>query len=182
MWGMLDRGSLDGSVPNADGDGQKDGVYFQYWDPTAAATRLQRRPGRPRAPRLRPGRSRQARHQGDCRFAQQLACVRRHRPIPDVVRAQRFTTSSSPRPSSRQALSRLGQARASSARTPSTAASYRDDPTVFAWELANEPRCKGGNDAFDSSSGWDKATLTNWAREMSDVHQVTRRQSPGVGR
>jgi mannan endo-1,4-beta-mannosidase len=43
---------------------------------------------------------------------------------------------------------------------------YRDDPTVFAWELANEPRCRGGS-AFDASTGWDKSTITNWAREMS---------------
>jgi mannan endo-1,4-beta-mannosidase len=43
---------------------------------------------------------------------------------------------------------------------------YRDDPTVFAWELANEPRCKSGS-AFDSNGGWDKHTLTAWASEMS---------------
>ena len=24
--------SLDGSVPSIDGDGTKEGVYFQYWD------------------------------------------------------------------------------------------------------------------------------------------------------
>jgi mannan endo-1,4-beta-mannosidase len=43
---------------------------------------------------------------------------------------------------------------------------YRDDPTVFAWELANEPRCRGGS-AFDASTGWDKRTITTWASEMS---------------
>src|SRR6188768_421842 len=38
VWGMLDRGSLDGSVPNSDPDGgDKEGVYFQYWDPLAKA-------------------------------------------------------------------------------------------------------------------------------------------------
>jgi mannan endo-1,4-beta-mannosidase len=43
---------------------------------------------------------------------------------------------------------------------------YRDDPTIFAWELANEPRCKSGS-RFDSSEGWSTSTLTTWANEMS---------------
>src|SRR5882724_2789736 len=33
IWGFIDRGSLDGSVPSIDGDGTKDGFYFQAWDP-----------------------------------------------------------------------------------------------------------------------------------------------------
>src|SRR5215216_3381577 len=38
VWGMMDRGSLDGSVPNADPKGgDKQGVYFQYWDPKTQA-------------------------------------------------------------------------------------------------------------------------------------------------
>ncbi|HEY5962038.1 MAG TPA: hypothetical protein VIV60_36020, partial [Polyangiaceae bacterium] len=32
-WGNQERGSLDGSMPNTDGDGTKEGVYYQYWDP-----------------------------------------------------------------------------------------------------------------------------------------------------
>src|SRR5688572_3796489 len=34
-WGFLDRGALDGSVPNVDGPGHKEDVYFQYWDTQA---------------------------------------------------------------------------------------------------------------------------------------------------
>lgn len=40
-----------------------------------------------------------------------------------------------------------------------TGLKYKDDPTIMAWELANEPRCdsdKSGN------------TLVDWAQEMSD--------------
>src|SRR3954471_17045209 len=33
VWGFIDRGSLDGSVPNVHEQGEKEGVYFQYWDP-----------------------------------------------------------------------------------------------------------------------------------------------------
>jgi mannan endo-1,4-beta-mannosidase len=43
---------------------------------------------------------------------------------------------------------------------------YRDDPAVFGWELANEPRCKSGS-SFDSNAGWDTSTITSWADEMS---------------
>ncbi len=42
-----------------------------------------------------------------------------------------------------------------------TGSSYADDPTVFAWELANEARC-------DDKDWCDSETLTNWAREMSN--------------
>jgi hypothetical protein len=35
IWAYLDRGSLDGTVRNVDGAGEKGGVYFQYWDPAA---------------------------------------------------------------------------------------------------------------------------------------------------
>jgi mannan endo-1,4-beta-mannosidase len=43
---------------------------------------------------------------------------------------------------------------------------YRDDPSIFGWELANEPRCKSGS-SFDSDQGWTKHTITAWADEMS---------------
>jgi mannan endo-1,4-beta-mannosidase len=42
--------------------------------------------------------------------------------------------------------------------------SYRDDPTIFAWELANEARCERNvTPAF-----CDDMTLARWAKRMSD--------------
>jgi endo-1,4-beta-mannosidase len=44
---------------------------------------------------------------------------------------------------------------------------YRDSPTIFAWELANEARCKGdtpGGPNCVAGSG----TLTEWYKEQSD--------------
>lgn len=43
---------------------------------------------------------------------------------------------------------------------------YRDDPTIFAWELANEPRCKGSGDLGQDSS-CNTQTITSWVQEMS---------------
>ena len=46
-----------------------------------------------------------------------------------------------------------------------TGVAYRNDPTIFGWELANEPRCI---DASLPTSGTCTAdTLTNWASDMS---------------
>jgi mannan endo-1,4-beta-mannosidase len=43
---------------------------------------------------------------------------------------------------------------------------YREDPAIFAWELANEPRAKNYS-AYDCATGWDKTTLVRWVDEMS---------------
>lgn len=44
--------------------------------------------------------------------------------------------------------------------------SYLNDPTVFAWELANEPRCKGSG-KMPTSASCTTTTLTNWVSMMS---------------
>lgn len=43
---------------------------------------------------------------------------------------------------------------------------YRDDPTILAWELANEPRCRGSG-VYPTSPQCTTQTLTRWAQEMS---------------
>src|SRR5262249_5530053 len=63
---------------------------------------------------------------------------------------------------------------------------YRDDPAIFGWELANEPRCKGTG---PGSPGWTNATKVTYARDEAPVGgrdvvlpQVDRPESSGVGR
>lgn len=49
---------------------------------------------------------------------------------------------------------------------PLTGIAYKDDPTIMAWQLANEPRC-GGSGAYPTSSACSTTTITNWVAEMS---------------
>jgi mannan endo-1,4-beta-mannosidase len=46
-----------------------------------------------------------------------------------------------------------------------TGVRYRDDPAIFSWELANEPRCI--NASLPTSGTCTQQTLLDWANEMS---------------
>jgi mannan endo-1,4-beta-mannosidase len=164
VWGMLDRGSLDGSMPNADGEGSKDGVYFQYWDPTAQ--RPAYNDGENGLERLDYVLAAAAQH--DIKLI--VVLLNNWRAFGGIdqylmwfgrsLHHEFFTA-----PELKQAY-RDWVRHVIGRRNTVNGRLYRDDPTVFAWELANEPRCKGGN-SFDANSGWDKRTLTGWASEMS---------------
>jgi len=164
VWGMLDRGSLDGSVPNADGEGHKQGVYFQYWDP--ATKRPAYNDGENGLRRL--DYVLHAAAKNDVKLIvvlinnwrafggmeQYLIWYGRNQhhefyTAPEVKQAYKDWVH--------HVVTRVNSL---------TGIPYADDPTVLGWELANEPRCKGGQ-AFDSDTGWDKSTITNWASEMS---------------
>lgn len=164
VWGMLDRGSLDGSVPNADGEGHKENVYFQYWDP--AAKRPAYNDGEDGLQRLDYVLAAAAKNDikvivvlinnwrafgGIDQYLMWYGRNKHHEffSAPELKQAYRDWV--------KHVISRKNTV---------NGRNYREDPSVFAWELANEPRCKGGN-AFDTSSGWDKRTLTDWAGEMS---------------
>lgn len=62
-----------------------------------------------------------------------------------------------------------------------TGVAYKDDPTIMAWELANEPRCKGSGN-YPASPGCTTATVTAWADEMSrHIKSVDARHLVGAG-
>ncbi|WP_168187170.1 cellulase family glycosylhydrolase [Salinibacterium sp. UTAS2018] len=61
-----------------------------------------------------------------------------------------------------------------------TGVQYKDDPTILAWELANEPSCTGSGTLADGEC--DTATITEWADEMSrHVKSIDRIHLLGVG-
>jgi mannan endo-1,4-beta-mannosidase len=164
VWGMLDRGSLDGSVPNADGRGEKDGVYFQYWDP--AQNKPAYNDGTNGLERLDYVLAAAAKN--DIKVI--VVLLNNWRAFGGIDqylmwygrdKHHEFFTA----PELRQAYRDWVEHVITRTNTVNGRA-YRDDPTVFAWELANEPRCRGGS-SFDASSGWDKSTITTWASEMS---------------
>ncbi len=62
-----------------------------------------------------------------------------------------------------------------------TGIKYKDDPTVMAWELANEPRCKGSGN-YPTSPTCSTTTLNTWVAEMSKhVKSIDRRHMVSVG-
>lgn len=164
VWGMLDRGSLDGSVPNADGEGHKQGVYFQYWDPVAQ--RPAYNDGEDGLVRLDYVLAAAA--QNDIKVI--VVLINNWRAFGGIdqylmwygrSKHHEFFTE----PELKQAYRNWVKHVVTRTNTIN-GRPYRDDPTIFAWELANEPRCKGGA-SFDSATGWDKSTITTWADEMS---------------
>lgn len=165
VWGMLDRGSLDGSVPNADGTGEKDGVYFQYWDPATA--RPAYNDGANGLQRLDYVLDAAARNHVKLivvltnnwpQFGgmdQYLIWYGRHQ-------HHEFYEAAEVKQAYRAWLEHvITRKNAINGRI------YRDDPSILSWELANEPRCTNGG-PLDSASGWSTETLGGWAREMSD--------------
>ena len=164
VWGMLDRGSLDGSVPNVDGSGQKDGVYFQYWDPTSG--RPAYNDGEDGLQRLDYVLAAAAKH--DIKLIvvlvnnwHEFGGIDQYLTWYGKSRHHEFFTAAEPRQAYKAWLEHV-----ISRKNSVNGRLYREDPTVFSWELANEPRCNNGG-SFDAASGWDKTTLTGWAGEMS---------------
>ena len=61
-----------------------------------------------------------------------------------------------------------------------TGIAYKDDPTIMAWELANEPSCVGS--ALPASDQCTTATITSWAADMSTyVKSIDSRHLLGSG-
>jgi mannan endo-1,4-beta-mannosidase len=163
IWGFIDRGSLDGSVPDLK-DSSKDGCYFQYWD-TA-----QKRPGY---------------NDGDNGLKRLDYVLSKARSLdlkimpvltnnwPDfggmdqyllwygLTKHHEFYTNPQVKQAFKDWIAHLIQRKNSIDGTP-----YSEDPAIFGWELANEPRIRNYT-KYDSPEGWDGNTITQWAGEMA---------------
>jgi mannan endo-1,4-beta-mannosidase len=168
-WAFLDRGSLDGSVRDIHGDGHKDGVYFQYWDPAA------------NAPAYNDGKDGLFRldfilHEARKRDLLVLLVLTnnwrdfggmdQYLTWYGLSQHHLFYTEPRVKAAYKAWVSYLISRTNSIDGTP-----YQSDEAIFAWELANEPRTinyKG----FDSQAGWDDSTIARWAEEMASHIQA----------
>ncbi|HWZ89903.1 MAG TPA: cellulase family glycosylhydrolase, partial [Polyangiaceae bacterium] len=156
IWGFIDRGSLDGSVRSTDGDGTKDGFYFQAWDPE------QRRAVYNDGPNGLVGLDYALFKAGQLGLKIVLVLTNNWKEFGGMDQYlawyglsahQDFYTEARVKQSYKDWAYHLV-----SRENSLTHRAYRDDPTIFAWELGNEPR--GGR-------GTPSSVLTSWAEEMS---------------
>ena len=163
-WAFLDRGALDGSVANAKDSGEKEGVYFQYWDVE------KNRPAYNDGPTglekldvlLHEARAR------DLRLI--LVLTNNWRDFGGIdqyliwyglTKHYEFYTDPRVRSAYKDWVAHLINRVNSVDGVP-----YKEDPAIFSWELANEPRA-GNFESFDSPLGWNDNTIATWAAEMS---------------
>jgi mannan endo-1,4-beta-mannosidase len=168
IWAYLDIGSHDLTAPkvdpNSEADGAKGGVYFQFWDP------IQKRP---------------AYNDGATGIEHLDYVLDKARKLDLKVMLvltnnwkdfggmdqyvvwyglhehHQFYTDPQVTKGYKDWVAHLVHRKNSV-----SGAQYRDDPTIFGWELANEPRCANGGQ-FDHRSGCTTQMIVHWADEMS---------------
>jgi len=162
-WTMIDRGSLDGSVPNVDGVGHKDGYYMQYWDTEA---------GQPAVNDTETGlvqldKMLAAAEEADVRVIMTL--TNNWREFGGMDQYVRWAGGQHhdefyADPQIREWYRNWAATLVNRTNTV-TGEKYSEDPNIFSWELANEPRCSNGN--LGSSGTCTTETILDWAGEMS---------------
>ncbi|HEX3774745.1 MAG TPA: cellulase family glycosylhydrolase [Polyangiaceae bacterium] len=157
IWGFIDRGSLDGSVKSIDGDGSKDGFYFQAWDPQAKHAIYN--DGAHGLESLdyvlaRAGQSGLKIVLVLTNNWKEFGGIDQYLAWYGLTVHRDFYVEAPLKQAYKDWVSHLV-----SRVNTITHRVYRDDPTIFAWELGNEPR---------SGPGVPANVLTSWASEMSE--------------
>lgn len=180
-WANQERGSLDGSVPNTDdGDGTKNGVYYHYWDPKL------KKPVYNDDEKTGLGRLDYVLHKSrELGIKLILTLTNNWKDTGGMDQYVKwfglkyhheFYTDARVKGAYKDWVKHLIERKNSIDGTL-----YRDDPAIFAWELANEPRMINYA-AYDSSAGWDKTTMVKWADEMSAyIKSLDRNHMVAVG-
>lgn len=179
IWAFIDRGSLDGSTPNVHEPGHADGIYFQYWD--AKTQKPAYNDGKNGLEKLDFVLS-EARKRG---LTLTLVLTNNWRDLGGMDQYltwyglkyhHEFYTDSRVRQAYKDWIHHIVNRVNSIDGVP-----YKDDPTIFAWELANEPRAINYRN-MDASGGWSVDTITAWAAEMTSyVKSVDRNHMVAVG-
>ncbi|HEY1537717.1 MAG TPA: cellulase family glycosylhydrolase [Polyangiaceae bacterium] len=156
LWGFIDRGSLDGSVPSVDGDGSKDGHYFQAWDPA------QHHAVYNDGPSGLQGLDYALAKASSLQLKVVLVLTNNWREFGGMDQYlawygmsahQDFYTDLAVKQAYKDWVAHLV-----THVNVLTQHAYRDDPTIFAWELGNEPR---------GAPGTPSSVLNDWVAEMS---------------
>jgi mannan endo-1,4-beta-mannosidase len=156
LWGFIDRGSLDGSVPSVDGDGTKDGHYFQAWDPAQHHAVYNDGPNGLQSLDYALAKA------SSLQLKVVLVLTNNWREFGGMDQYltwygmsahQDFYTDLAVKQAYKDWVSHL-----TSHVNVITQRAYRDDPTIFAWELGNEPR---------GAPGTPSSVVNDWAGEMS---------------
>lgn len=155
-WAFIDRGSLDGRVRSVDGDGTKGGFWFQGWDPVGQHAIFND------GPTGLGGLDYALAKAGRMGIKLVLVLTNNWHEFGGMDQYLAWYGLSAHSdfyrdPRVRQAYKSWLFHLTSHVNGLSHLA-YRDDPTIFGWELANEPR---------GTSGTPSQTLTRWAHEMS---------------
>lgn len=171
-WAFIDRGSIDDSVPSTDRNewepfGTKQGVYFQYWDTKTKTVAYNEGAEK---------------NDGLVRLDYVLAKAAEN----DIKMILTLTNNWKEFGGMNQYLKWFGlsyhhefytDARARQAYknyaahlinrvNTITKVAYKDDPAIFSWELANEPRCRNFG-PYDRLQDCKADTITTWVKEMS---------------
>lgn len=174
MWGSLEIGNQDGSNSI---NGKADGVYFQYWDGSAPAYNdgadgLRRldyvimKAGQRGLRLVIPFVNNWNAFGGMDQYVRWRGGQYHDQFYSDPVIRQWFKNWIA------HLLNRTNSY---------TGVQYKNDPTIMAWELANEPRCLSAG-AYPRSSGCSTQTLISWADEMSSfVKSIDENHLLGVG-
>lgn len=164
-WGNQERGSLDGSVPNTDGDGTKEGVYYAYWDAE------KQRPAFNDDEKTGLGRLDYVLFKAQQLGIKVILTLTNNWQdtggMDQYVKwyggkcHHEFYTDPRIRGAFKEYVKHLVERVNHFTNIP-----YREDPTIFAWELANEPRMINYA-KYDCPTGWDKTTMVKWADDVS---------------
>ncbi len=173
-WGFIDVGTLnpDGSLSdNVDGEGHKNGVYYHYWDPNTNAPAINE--GENGLENLDYVIYSAANHGIKLiipfvNYWSDMGGMEQYCRWLGISNKEEFYTN----PKIIQYYKDYISALLNRVNIYS-GIQYKNDPTIFAWQLANEPRCPG-----DSSGD----TIVNWASEISSyIKSIDSRHLVSIG-